>query len=257
METKGVTEMNRRITFLGIVLVFASSQVSWAQPAGLPDELKLVRQQIIDITSANTTRTDNIAEIRDELDPLVAQLEAWFIANRPVNEVELTQVPWRNLWYDDPDISFQLDLGFLRLQQPRERIFQVVEEGYYYNVSEFVLVIFGFNIPLQNYLKGEYQILRPASESTEPASRLNTVDLEFAANAVRLGTIPSTVGLSALVQVVDAGLYGTLPVPGPIGVTGELWNNYVDDELRISSGFDDSEPETIDLYILTRVTTAE
>jgi hypothetical protein len=249
--------MNQLITFSGILLVFVSSQVCSAQPAGLPDDLKIVRQQIIDIVSANTTRTDNIAEVRDQLDPLIVQLEAWFIANRPANEVELTQVPWKNLWYDDPDISFQFDIGFLRLLQPRDRIFQVVEDGYYYNVSEFVFVIFGFKINLQNYLKGEYQILRPATEQTEPAARLNTVDLEFAANSVRLGKIPTTVSLSALVQVVDAGLYWTIPIPGPIGVTGELWNNYIDDELRISSGFDDSEPQTIDLYILTRVDDAE
>lgn len=234
--------------------------VTWSaasQAAELPPHLKLVKQQIIAITSANTNNTTDIAAVRAVLEPKIAELEEWFLANRPADEVPLTQVPWKNLWYDDPDISFDIDLGFLQVGQPRDRIFQVIEDGYYYNVSEFELTVFGRSFVLQNYLKGVYTILRPATPENSGEPRLNTVDLEFALNAVRLGTIPIRVPLSALVQAVDAGTYRTIPVPGPIGVTGELWNRYVDSDLRIAAGFDDSEPETIDLYILTRVETAK
>ena len=237
------------------LLVFACAAVGHA--AELPPNLKLVKQQIIAIAAANTNNTANIAQVRAELEPKIAQLEEWFNANRPADEVSLTQVPWKNLWYDDPDIAFDIDLGFLQVKQPRDRIFQVIEDGYYYNVSEFQLTVFGSRSVLQNYLKGIYTILRPATPETLGEPRLNTVDLEFALNAVRLGAIPVRVPLSTLVQAVDAGTFRTIPVPGPIGVTGELWNRYVDADLRIAGGFDDSEPETLDLYILTRVSTAK
>jgi hypothetical protein len=236
------------------VLLCGRSTVSAAE---LPPDLQLVKQQVIALTSANTTRTDNIAEVRAELEPLIAQLEAWFIANRPADEVALTQVPWKNLWYDDPDIAFDLNLGFLQLRQPRDRIYQVIEDGYYYNVSEFQIILLGRISTIQNYLKGAYSILRPAGPDNAGQPRLNTVGLEFVANAIRLGQIPANVPLSPLVRAVDARNIPTIPVPGPLGVTGELWNRYVDADLRIAAGFDNAEPETIDLYILKRVVRSE
>src|SRR5690606_2853531 len=119
--------------------------------------------------------------------------------------------------------------------------------------SEIRLRFFRAQFALQGYLKGAYTILRPADESNVGASRLNTVDLEFVANSIQFGRLPQNIGLSQLVKSVDAGLYPTIPIPGPLGVTGELWNVYIDEDLRISAGFDDSEPEVIDLYILRRV----
>ncbi|HET6422137.1 MAG TPA: hypothetical protein VFG20_00555 [Planctomycetaceae bacterium] len=228
---------------------------SWA--AELPPELQAVKQQIITIASANTTNTENIPAVRQQLEPLIAQLEAWFIANRPENEVELTQVPWKNLWYDDPDIAFAIDLGILKLEQPRDRIFQVVEDGYYYNVSEFVITLFDQSLKLQNYLKGEYTIIDPAGPETVGQSRRNVIALEFVFNGVWFGTVPRSLPLSWLVQAVDAKLLPTIPIFGPYGVTGRLWNRYVDDDLRIGAGFNTDAPETIDLYLLRRVVTAE
>jgi hypothetical protein len=225
--------------------------------AELPPELLAVKQQVVEITSNNTTRIDNVPEVRAQLEPLIAQLEAWFNANRPANEVALTQVPWKNLWYDDPDISFDFQFGPLQLLQPRDRIFQVIEDGFYYNVSEFQLVVFEQRLVLSNYLKGAYTIARPAGPGNVGEPRLNTVDLEFVGNSVFPGTIPARLRLSPLVRGVDRGLIPTIPVPGPLGVTGELWNRYVDEDLRIAAGFDDSEPQTIDLYILRRVARAE
>jgi hypothetical protein len=225
--------------------------------AELPPELVAVKQQVISICAANTNELDNISEVRAELEPLIAQLEAWFNANRPADEVALTQVPWKNLWYDDPDISFNFSIGPLQLLQPRDRIFQVIEDGFYYNVSEFQIRLGRSTTTFTNYLKGAYTILRPATPQNAGQPRLNTVDLEFVANSIRSGVIPSRINLSTLVQRVDQGTVMTIPVPGPLGVTGELWNRYVDADLRIAAGFDDSEPQTIDLYVLTKVTRAE
>lgn len=241
-----------RLALLGccIGLFVSAPQTS---SAALPPELGAVKQQIIDLCVTNTDRTDNIPEVRAQLEPLITQLGTWFDANRPENEIALTQQPWQNLWFDDPDIEFDFSFGPIALLQPRDQIYQVVEEGYYYNASEIRLRFFRSQFSFQGYLKGAYTILRPVDESIVGESRLNTVDLEFVANSIQFGPLPKNIGLSQLVKSVDAGLYPTIPVPGPIGVTGELWNVYIDDDLRISAGFDDSEPEVIDLYILRRV----
>jgi hypothetical protein len=242
------------ILTLTLGTVFPSQQ---SQAAELPPELVAVKAEILAITAANTNNTDNIAAVRAELEPLIAQLETWFNANRPANEVTLTQVPWKNLWYDDPDISFDLQIGPLQLIQPRDQIYQVIENGYYYNVSEFQIRLFRNTTTFTNFLKGAYTILRPATPENLGEPKLNTVDLEFVANSIRSGEIPTRIPLSTLVRNVDRGTYPTIPVPGPFGVTGELWNRYVDADLRIAAGFDDSEPETIDLYILRKVSNAD
>ena len=239
--------------FVGVVI----THVSRIQAAELPPELQTVKQQIIDITTANTTNTENVPAVRQQLEPLIAQLEAWFVENRPENEVDLTQVPWKNLWYDDPDIAFDLDLGFLKIGQPRDRIFQVVEAGYYYNVSEFELSVFGQSLTLQNYLKGQYSILDPSGPGTDGQPRRNVIALEFVFNGLWFGRIPEAFPLSWLVRAVDAKAFPVVPTFGPYGVTGRLWNRYVDNDLRIGAGFTTDAPETIDLYILRRVIIAE
>lgn len=249
--------MQSGLKLAALVGVFLVTGAATLPSAELPPELQAVKQQVIAISSANTTNTTNIPAIRQQLEPLIAQLEAWFIENRPANEVELTQVPWKNLWYDDPDIAFDLDLGFLRLSQPRDRIFQVVEAGYYYNVSEFQITIFGQSLSLQNYLKGAYSIVDPAGPGTDGQARRNVIALEFVFNGLWFGQIPRLLPLSWLVQSVEAKLLPVIPTFGPYGVTGRLWNRYVDDDLRIGAGYNTDEPETIDLYILKRVIVAE
>lgn len=241
-------------TLIAILFVGFGANASAVE---LPPELQAVKQQIIDIAVENTTNTENIAAVRTQLEPLIAQLEAWYVENRPQNEVALTQVPWKNLWYDDPDIAFDLQLGPLSLTQPRDRIFQVVEAGYYYNVSEFRLGLFDWQVSLQNYLKGDYVIVDPATPDTIGQDRRNVIALTFASNGVFWGTIPRVIPLSWLVQFVDAGKLPVIPVPGPIGVQGRLWNRYVDADLRIAGGYNLNDPEVIDLYLLQKVVTAE
>ncbi len=241
----------------GLVLILVAGFGAAARGAELPPELLAVKQQIIDIAAANTTNTSNIAAVRDQLEPLIAQLEAWFVENRPTNEVALTQVPWKNLWYDDPDISFDFTFGPISARQPRDRIFQVVENGYYYNVSEFVLTVFGTEITLQNYLKGTYTILDPAGPTTDGLPRRNVIALTFVFNGAFFGPIPKVIPLSWLVRAVDAKKYPLIQIPGPYGVTGRLWNRYVDSDLRIAAGFNTDQPDVIDLYLLQKVRTAE
>lgn len=247
--------MSLGVRIFAVMLIVGCSMA--ARAAELPPDLQVIKQQIIDIAAANTNNTENIAAVRTQLEPLIAQLEAWFIENRPGNEVALTQVPWKNLWYDDPDIAFDLQLGPLSLSQPRDRIFQVVQAGYYYNVSEFRLTLFDWQVSLQNYLKGAYSIVDPATPDTTGQDRRNVIALTFVSNGVFWGTIPRFIPLSWLVQAVDNGQLPVIPVPGPIGVQGRLWNRYVDADLRIAGGYNVNQPEVIDLYLLKKVVFAE
>jgi hypothetical protein len=243
------TPLIKVLPFLPVSMLLHGAIAS-AAPPDLPENLVDVKEQIIQIATENTTRVDNIDYVRAQLDPLVEELGAWFNANRPENEVELTQVPWRNLWYDDPDIGFELDLLVISFELDRNQIYQVIEDGFYYNVSELVFRAVLAEYRFQSYLKGAYTIIREASAQNQGEARLNTVDLEFVDNRIQIGTIPRAISLSVLVDFVDTLPFLTVPIPGPLGVTGELWNVYVDDDLRIAAGFDDSEPERIDLYIL-------
>ncbi len=246
--------------FLSVPAILATTIVgigSVASAADLPPNLQAVKQQIIDLTVANTTNTENIPAIRAQLEPLIAQLEAWYVDNRPMNEVALTQVPWKNLWYDDPDISFNFNFGPISLQQPRDRIFQVVENGYYYNVSEFELTLFSTKLTLQNYLKGAYSVVDPAGPGTAGQPKRNVIALTFVFNGVFFGPVPKVIPLSLLVRAVDAGKLPVIEVPGPNGVQGRLWNRYVDSDLRIAAGYNVNQPDVIDLYILKKVISAE
>lgn len=220
----------------------------------LPPRLQAVKARIIELASANTTRGDNIAQVRAELDPLVNELETWFAAHRPSNEVELTQGAWRSLWYDDENID--ADRPVVKID--RDQIYQVVREGDYYNVSDNPVKLLGLRVgTTHSFLKGNYDIVDRPTADNRGQKRLNVIDLEFDDNRLRFGKIPRGADLRGLVDAVDAGERFTLPIPGPKGITGQLWNAYVDKDLRISRGQQDDDPGVTDLYVLRRVKAAE
>lgn len=225
-----------------------------AVPANLPPELVAVRQQVIDICKANTLRSDNIPAVRAELDPLLDQLESWFIANRPANEIALTQQPWKNIWYDDPTIDefSNGSFGGIQLQLNRDKVYQVVENGYYFNISESTLLASGFPVKFQTFLKGAYTIMNPAGPDNVGQPFLNVVSLEFVYNGIKFGPLANRIDLRRLTRAANLRQLGVQRVPGPIGITGKLWNLYIDEELRISVGFEDDKPNELDIYILLR-----
>jgi hypothetical protein len=138
----------------------------------------------------------------------------------------------------------------------RENIYQVVFDNFYYNVANNQMGIFGFRpTVVRSFLKGTFNLINRPDETNVGEPRLNVVDLEFGDNGVRLGAIPRHESLVELVKKVEYSRLSTLPVPGPKGITGELWNLYLDDELRISAGVQDDNGVR-DLYILRRVETA-
>jgi hypothetical protein len=226
-----------------------------AAPANLPPELLVIRQQVIDISKANTLRRDNIPAIRTKLEPLVVQLADWFNANRPPNEVALTQQPWKSLWFDDPTIDEFSDLTFggIKFRIERDKIYQVIEDGFYFNISEYTIFVRNIPIKFQNYLKGAYSLINPPTPENAGDGFLNVVNLRFVYNGLRSGGLPNNVNLRGLTALANTGLLRLRQVPGPIGVTGKLWNLYIDEELRISAGYEDDKPDVIDLYILMRM----
>jgi hypothetical protein len=221
---------------------------------GTDEEQRILflKNEIVRIAEANTDRTDNIDEVRAQLDPLVDELEQYFIADRPENEAQLVQGSWKSLWYDDPDID-QADI-FIEID--RNNVYQVVFDTFYYNVTNNTLDL-GLVEPtlVHSFLKGNFTLTNLPDDTNVGEPRLNVIDLEFDDNVARLGGIPQDKNLVELVEEVDSGQLLTIPVPGPKGITGELWNAYLDDELRISRGFSD-ENGVLDLYILRRVQTA-
>lgn len=235
-----------------IALGLSALSLRAAPPATLPPDLVAVRSQVVAICRANTLREDNIPAVRAQLDPLVARLAAWFNTNRPPDEVTLTQRPWKSLWYDDPTIDEASNgsFGTTVYGLNRDAIYQVVEDGYYYNVSEVVIRKGRRTTKLQNFLKGAYTLANRPGPANVGQSRLNVVDLEFVFNAARQGGLPVGLDLRRLVKAVETGRYAVSRVPGPIGVTGQLWNAYIDEDLRISLGEQDDEPDITDLYIL-------
>jgi hypothetical protein len=246
-----------RLQLLFIASVFVLGLIGCASPeadiagqnAALANRIVELKEEIVRIASANTTRTDNIDEVRAQLDPLVDELEQYFIANRPDDEPELLEGAWKSLWYDDPDI----DSGETFLAIDRKNVYQVVFDNFYYNVTNNKLRIFGFRpTVVHSFLKGNFTLTNLPDETNVGEPRLNVVDLEFDDNVVRFGEIPRDKDLVELVKKVESGASKTLLVPGPKGITGQLWNVYLDDELRISAGVQDDNGVR-DLYILRRV----
>ena len=138
----------------------------------------------------------------------------------------------------------------------RDRIWQVISEGFYYNVSDSAVGSCCAGCSFSNYLKGEYTISDTPNNSNKGQKRLNVVNLEFVYNGLRVGALPAGDNVSGLVESVENKQYccgmGAFKIPGPYGVKGRLYNAYIDDEVRISLGFDLSQPDVLDLYVLER-----
>lgn len=214
----------------------------------------VLKSYVASIAEANTDRRDNDAEVRALLLPAIALLATDFAANRPVNELELTRGVWKGIWDDaesiDPPPPIILD---------RNNIYQVVEDGFYYNVTHQSFPSESGVTPTQYFLKGLYSITRPSSAANEGELALNVIDLEFGKSVFRPGLLPADVALDELVAEIDAWVVNgvgmgvpPIAVPGPEGQTGYLFNLYVDEGLRIAAGIDDEVGDSLSLFVLRR-----
>lgn len=212
----------------------------------LPPEIAEAKDDIIRLSLENLDRWGD-RRIQSEIDQRASVLAEWFADNRPANELELTTAPWKAVWYEDT--SFIPDILNV-VTTDRENTYQVVRDGFYYNIAKIDL---RSGRSITNFLKGEFTIKDPADSNTCGEPRRNVIDLEFTASSLRLGWLPESVPLNVIVELVDAGVIPAISLPFPPGSTGDLWNLYVDEDLRVAFGTDDS-PSTDDggLFVLVR-----
>ena len=235
-----------RANFLLPVLLVSAISAK-GSPLELIDQLK---KEVIRISVANTDRSDHLEEVRLRLNPLVDALENHFIENRPGNEAELLKGVWKSIWYDDPTIGNRI----AGIQLDRNAIYQIIYDEFYYNVSSSVIKIGTKNIPVyHSYLKGLYTLVDRPIDADDVSRELNVIDLEFADNYARFGPLPKVETLYQQTLKIDEKKIKAIRIPGPKGITGRLWNAYLDQDIRIARGVQDNFHERENLYILIRV----
>jgi hypothetical protein len=216
--------MKRLIISIGLFLSTAGlAGADRPDPASRMEQLK---QSIRSIASANTSRTDNFLEVRNQLQPLVNELLA--LAPDRLEAEKLPQVvgAWRNLWSDMP---------FGEGVDPTQVYQAVSSAGYYYNISRIVTAQGEFT----GFLRGAY------------SDQGSYLDIEFTANSISPDFFAPGTQLLPLAEAFEAQTIPGTSIPGPIGVKGVLINAYVDQDLRIVTGNSVSGTD-LNLFILER-----
>lgn len=256
------------LSLTALALAFASALTACAAQPGDDAELtgtseaKLValsparkaalKAEIRRIAAANIERSDNFAEVRAELNPLIDELAASF-GERPATE-NLAKVKgaWRQIWSDFPyPMRGPVEMD------PRQ-VYQVVTDaGYYYNLGDNKAV--GF-LPLTGVLRGAYE-----PQGTKLAIRFTRV-------AFRFGYLGAKRDLYDLATDIEERREYALGIPGggnapngPVGISGTLRSLYVDEDLRIDLGTQDDFRDASGavavpgvaggIFVLDRVTT--
>ena len=216
-------------------------------------QLKNVKNQIISIAKRNNKNIEGISETREQLNPLIEILAEHFANNRPENELALTGGTWQSIWYDDKDIEASERFQSLN----REKIFQLVYTNgtgpsFYYNVSESRVKIFGIKtLKVRTFLRGNYTLDQISTPETLGERQRNVINLEFAENRMQLKRLRYGTSIQEITEDVIRGNSRTYKIPGPKGIKGKLFNLYVDEDIRISGGFQEND-EDLDLYILLK-----
>lgn len=188
-----------------------------------------LKQHIVAISLANQAREDNFAEVSAELWPYVDELVA--LAPQRVDEETLAYLVgnWWQLWSNLEDMG----PGFIKMN--RLKIYQVVSpDNYYYNFGESKVA--GL-LKTTGVLRGAYALGELGASS---------FNIEFTKVGFLLGGLRPNPNLISLAQNIEAGdqwigSFGSGEAPnGPVGITGTLTTLYVDDELRIAGGSQDT-----------------
>lgn len=217
------------VATLAATHAFASSRVAEERIAEL-------KAQIIEIATTNQEDLTNLASVRAQLDPLVAELAS--LQDISAEEsLERKVGSWQQLWTDDAD---DLKSNNLFVTVDRKQTFQVVKDnGIFYNVSVIKLPL---GLRFSAFLEGAY------------APTGDVLGLEFKSLRLRLGGLSDVTG--AVEKAIDNDLIGLVPFPGgakrpngPVGVKGEIKSVFIDEDLRVDYGknLDDGVK---DLFIL-------
>ena len=207
----------------------------------LKERIAELKQEIFAVAEANTTNSlEELPVTRAELQPLVEEL----LSISPVMELpeQLAGIegPWRELWSDDREP------GRPGSQIDRTQVYQVITGvGTFYNI--------GFSESprgkVTTFLRGQY-----TPSVLEKGLFITFTDVKFKPGFLEEGT-----GLVDLVEKAENQTLGLMDFPfdltvprGPIGARGFLETLYVDEDMRIASGFNFADKK-IDLYVLRRV----
>jgi hypothetical protein len=243
-----------KLPFCAAVILCAvtptASQGCNATLPSLPTEIANAKAQIISLSKNNLDRWGDPI-IQSLIDEQASILENWFIVNRPDNEIELTTGPWFAAWYEDTTF---FPSNFL-LSADRNNTYQVVRDGFYYNIAKFDVGAIFRRRAWTNYLRGAFTIKDPKTDSSCGEKRRNVIDLRFTRTSLKRGFIPTDSPLPGYIDALDRGdiRRGALGFRFRGGTTGDLWNLFVDEDLRVCYGIDDgSAIDEGGLFVLTR-----
>lgn len=213
-------------------MLYVAAAVPLCLPMGVlagdsgPARVAELEDQILAVAGANIDRVEDSSVVRAELEPLIAEL----LTLRPAPD-EAVMIPmllggWHNLWSNQP----------LRGDVDLRRIYQVVLDGYYYNISRIELPAGGSET---SYLRGAYVVGK------------DVLAVEFTDDGRAPGWLGTGTDLGSVAVQVESGAVEVSPIDSPaIGVTGVLDDVYVSDDLRIVRGSAPGMPDL--LFVLER-----
>lgn len=196
-------------------LVSTSEAALAADPTLRERVIAFAKHRIREISRANQTRTDNVAQVTAELQPYIDLLVRAAPRLSQEQTLQRLQGPWYSLWTNQPFRGATPNLA---------RTFQVVFQGHYYNLFDSPAPQGGTVI---GALRGAYAPVPDA------------VAIRFTRNAFVPGSLAGKTGAeaAALAAGIENRSIPSIQIPGPIGITGVLGTVYVDSTLRISTGF--------------------
>jgi PAP_fibrillin len=186
-------------------------------------ELARTKAALREIANANTTRTDNYAQVRAQVQPLVDKLAKHFGVRPASAKLPLIKGAWKQSWSDFP---FMMN-GFNKMDL--NQVYQVVsEDGYYYNLGDSTAFFF---LGTTGVLRGAY---------TTNGTKLN---IEFTNVGFKFGRLSKSRDLVSYASAFEAGTTTSIGIPGggrapkgPVGIKGTLETLYADADLRIERG---------------------
>ncbi len=203
------------------------------QSVGRDIRVEVLKRAIVSIARGAQGACD-----QDDNDPVVSKglrrLTSKLVRISPprTETDKLAQVAggWKQEWAD------------LRIGSPNctdaDSIYQVVSpDGYYWNISTTRPAA---GPPSLGLLRGKFAVTP------------DFLEIEFTNLAVSPVVPPLGTDLVDLATRAERGEFVALPPFFPVGVKGELKNVYVDDDLRIVTGDDDSPGSVDSIFVLTR-----
>jgi hypothetical protein len=249
------------VIFISLVtaIVVDGQNCSTTLPA-LPEDVRKAKVKIVELANANIDKwgDDNVQSfVRDQ----AAILENWYKDNRPDFEVELSLGSWLCIWYEDPPAFY---FPFLFGAYDRRNTYQIIRDGFFYNVAKIDQFSFlRFRVVSSTTLvKGSYTIKSPKISTSCGQKRRNTMDVSYVSATLRQNWL-SSLNMSSIVDIIDDIDAGDIPRGRALAFinqrgldifpNGDLWNLYVDNDLRVAYGIDaEAQIDEGRLYVFVR-----